>query len=384
MSNKQAVFRFELNESLYFQSGQEVADIIGASLDPEIAIQAFDDYISIRGVIELSGDYHKMEMPNTMDEPPFDMNDIHEKNFMEKVTEKKESVVAFTHRFPVEISVPSYRVKDTEEVTVQITSFDYEIPNHYQMNLKASIEIGGINEETDQANDDSMYSASDETINMDAEDEKEGDLPSDVETEQEDVHEEATPEEKHEETEEEEPAAEEIQESSEKLDNTASNQEHLEETSSSKEEDINESEMEDDEVKTEQKKKKKSQTLADFFNKGEQKSTDVNEETEDVWYEDESSANELTDNEETIKTNETSRENEQNKMPILSLSKVFKRDHEDEYTKMRLCIVQDRDTIASIAERYEITSKQLTLMNHLTDESIMEGQILYIPEKVQK
>ena len=59
--SENSVFRFELNESLYFEKGQEVAEIMGISLEPEISIQEFSDYVSIRGVVELQGSYQKNE-----------------------------------------------------------------------------------------------------------------------------------------------------------------------------------------------------------------------------------------------------------------------------------------------------------------------------------
>src|SRR5699024_2017434 len=51
------------------------------------------------------------------------------------------------HQFPVEISIPSYRVQDFNEITVSIESFDYEIPEENQLKLNAAIDIHGINME---------------------------------------------------------------------------------------------------------------------------------------------------------------------------------------------------------------------------------------------
>lgn len=59
LSADQSVFSFELNETLYFEKGQEIEELRGISLEPEITIQTNEDYISIRGVIELTGNYKK-------------------------------------------------------------------------------------------------------------------------------------------------------------------------------------------------------------------------------------------------------------------------------------------------------------------------------------
>lgn len=395
MSSKQSLFHFELNESLYFQSGQEVADVIGASLDPEIAIQAFQDYISIRGVIELSGDYHKADLTSPLDEPPFNTNDVHDKNFMGKVVNKSDSQATFTHRFPVEISVPSYRVNDMEEVTVQVTSFDYEIPNHYQINVTATIEIGGINEEDSSANDEPSEPSSENTFdenntaakNVQENDEITPNAENEPEEWQADVlsgeeemdHENNVVEEKPEEPKDAE------EEKLETTDYNEASEENETETLSPEEENVTDTEVQED-TKSEQKKKKKSQTLEDFFSKEEPKNTESQEESDDTLIE-ENDTDETANLEEydgKIKTNETIREDEQSNTPILSLSEIFGRHHEEEYSKMRLCIVQDADTITKIAERYDTTSNQIMLKNHLTDESIEVGQILSIPEKAQK
>ncbi len=63
------------------------------------------------------------------------------------------------------------------------------------------------------------------------------------------------------------------------------------------------------------------------------------------------------------------------------LADMFRSDEEEQYAKMRLCIVQETDTVESIAERYDITALQLLKQNRLEDESLQEGQLLYIPQK---
>lgn len=49
---------------------------------------------------------------------------------------------------------------------------------------------------------------------------------------------------------------------------------------------------------------------------------------------------------------------------------------------MRLCIVQENDTIDTIAERFAISPLQLIKHNQLEEElEVNEGQLLYIPSK---
>src|SRR5690625_1468999 len=126
------------------------------SLDPEITIQPFSDYVSIRGVIELHGEYQKTlgRGEGGREADRFDM--YHSYRYVESVTDTLEGGATFSHQFPVEISIPSYRVQDFNEITVSIESFDYEIPEENQLKLNAAIDIHGINMEN--ANETSRQS----------------------------------------------------------------------------------------------------------------------------------------------------------------------------------------------------------------------------------
>ncbi|WP_054956388.1 LysM peptidoglycan-binding domain-containing protein [Paenibacillus dakarensis] len=55
------------------------------------------------------------------------------------------------------------------------------------------------------------------------------------------------------------------------------------------------------------------------------------------------------------------------------------RQEETPFRKVRLCIVQREETIDAIAERYQLSPRELLLYNRLSEQSIEEGQVLYIP-----
>ena len=65
--DKQSYLRFSLEESVWFQKGQEVDELISISLDPDITIQESDQYITIKGSLELTGEYNR--------EPSFEIDD---------------------------------------------------------------------------------------------------------------------------------------------------------------------------------------------------------------------------------------------------------------------------------------------------------------------
>ncbi|MCF2719179.1 LysM peptidoglycan-binding domain-containing protein [Paenibacillus sp. UKAQ_18] len=46
---------------------------------------------------------------------------------------------------------------------------------------------------------------------------------------------------------------------------------------------------------------------------------------------------------------------------------------------MRLCIVQREDTLETIADRYQLSTRELQLYNRLAEHHVEEGQVLYIP-----
>ncbi|WP_052703024.1 LysM peptidoglycan-binding domain-containing protein [Paenibacillus beijingensis] len=52
---------------------------------------------------------------------------------------------------------------------------------------------------------------------------------------------------------------------------------------------------------------------------------------------------------------------------------------EDEFRKVRLCIVQREETLDQIAERYQLNPREIALYNRLSNQSVAQGQVLYIP-----
>ncbi|QKS71873.1 LysM peptidoglycan-binding domain-containing protein [Paenalkalicoccus suaedae] len=55
------------------------------------------------------------------------------------------------------------------------------------------------------------------------------------------------------------------------------------------------------------------------------------------------------------------------------------RNEEEASASMRICIVQEGDTLHSIASHYELTTTQLMRTNRLTDEKVEPGQLISIP-----
>jgi stage VI sporulation protein D len=334
LANEQSVFRFDLNDSLYFEKGQEVAEIMGISLDPEISIQEFADYISIRGVVELQGSYQKLVQVEEEEEDDSYFETYDSRRYMERVTDTSYGGAEFMHRFPVEITVPSYRVENLNDVLVTIAEFDYELPEPDHLYLRSTIEIHGINNQIEEVEEDEEDSESfvkeleEESISVRGSDDT---FEFEVKTEIESSSYEASPE--------------------------------LKEVIPVEQDE----EMESDRWKF----MKETKTFEEFFKK---KETEI--EVEEALLE-ESSSNE--DESESSSKSE-SHESREGNADLTYLSDMF-RNSEEEYIKLKLCIVQDRDTLETLAEKYETSTVQIRSYNRLEADDVTEGQLLYIPLK---
>ncbi|WP_318508171.1 LysM peptidoglycan-binding domain-containing protein [Bacillus sp. T3] len=70
------------------------------------------------------------------------------------------------------------------------------------------------------------------------------------------------------------------------------------------------------------------------------------------------------------------------KKKSMSIAEFLGRKSENELqAKLKVCIVQQGDTLDSISERYALPIQQILRVNHLeANQDVYEGQVLYIPE----
>lgn len=304
MKHADNVISFDVNEVLYFEKGQEIAEMLSISLEPEVSIQSYDHYIQVRGLILLQGEYIKAEENDT------DKNEVQEvTGYIEKVIDTSESEAQFIHRFPVEISVPPNRVTNLEDVTVTIDSFDYELPEMGKLKIKSSVHINGIK--------------SDELV----EKEKQA-----IKTEQKNK-----------------------------------------ETAKTKEDEII-----PETIQATTKLQHKEEPII-------QKETEQHtaQEGEEIEVIKEAVDQNVEDTEIDIQLNESKEEEEEEVKDVRFLTDLFGGDEEG-FTKMRIYIAQEEDSIESIAKRYKISALQLIKDNHLSGENIEAGQLLHLPAKPAK
>lgn len=407
-------FIFELEESLFFEKGQEVEELRGISIEPEITIESLDNYISIHGNLELQGEYQKVNGEEEGEEI-FDFDQIQAKRYVESIREVN-GLYVFTHKFPVDISVPPHRVNKIEDVTVQIESFDYDLLGADSLKITAAVEIQGILQ-------DEAYRPSEENWETaEADQEQVGDtfsfeieLPEEALTrnEQTILEDQKKLEELLASEEEIKPEVEPILEESPSEEALIRNEQTISKDQKKMEEllTLQESHSEEEPEDDPDRWKVKSQPLSEYFeslSKGkaseddseeeeqveevleaeedmemteEKPGWDVADESEVIDYIEDTFYPDTPREEEILVAEETKKEEERTESESL-LSQIFREADEDHYAKMRLCIVQENDTIDTIAERFAISPLQLIKHNQLEEElEVNEGQLLYIPSK---
>jgi stage VI sporulation protein D len=310
-ADHQTSLRFSLKESVWFQKGQEVAELLSISLDPDIVIQERDYEVVVKGELQLTGEYIAEQVENAS----FSLRELSPVRTVDSVYTREDGINELTHHFPLEVSIPRSRVKEINDLYVTIESFDYEIPERDCLQLIADISIGGLCEEVREVEEEEELqdiSEQEDYYNPPVLSRAEPEELEDSEEPEEDIF---------------EPFQLEVRKQSI-----------------------------DEEIQEEKEEQEHIVPQIELFSRVE------------AVIEEEGTA-------ERQEEFEYSNRDEN----ALYLTKLFTKERDDEFTKMRMYFVQEGDTIDSIAERYDITVQQLTRINNLDDIYVSEGKILYIP-----
>ncbi|MDQ1001318.1 stage VI sporulation protein D [Neobacillus niacini] len=357
----QSCLRFSLEESLWFRKGQEVDELVSISLDPDITIQENDQYVTIRGSLELTGEY-RIDQESTVDEE----ENVPNQKYVERVDPQEEGICEFSHRFPVDITIPNNRIQSIYDIDVIVESFDYSIPERSCLKLSAELTISGLYDSTQQEEEEVVVEEEEfEVLHR-----YQAEVPrEEEEAEQEENQFEDTflfeaearkqPEEEkveafpkfptftyQEPEEEEEPqqpkqpvvfeharseASEPVQEIEEIVEEAPAPAQEVEEPAEAKEPVLEESSSSPEAPPKQAKKKatkKKTMTLTEFF--------------------------------------------------------ARKEDSSDQ-ARLKVCIVQKGDTLDSLADRYSVSVPNLLRYNNLEpNQDVFEGQVLYVPVALAK
>jgi stage VI sporulation protein D len=142
LTNDQSYLRFSLEESVWFQKGQEVGELFSLAIDPNVTIVENDQYINIKGWLELTGEYRGSSISQV-----WETGDISPNSFqrtIQNVERDDQGFCTFKHAFPVDISIPANRISSLDEVNVMIQTFDYTMPENNCLKLSADLCITGI------------------------------------------------------------------------------------------------------------------------------------------------------------------------------------------------------------------------------------------------
>ena len=133
--------QFSVEESICFKKGQEVSELLSISLDPDIRVQEVNDYVSIIGSLELTGEYNIDQNKHT--------EEIYtDKRFVEQVRKREDGSAELTHCFPVDITIPKNKVSHLQDVFVFIDAFDYQLTDSRILTIQADLAIEGLLDDT--------------------------------------------------------------------------------------------------------------------------------------------------------------------------------------------------------------------------------------------
>lgn len=229
---------------------------------------------------------------------------------------------------PVEITLPADRAK-LKHISAEIESFDYQVLSPFELQIDAILLIDGLIPEEDGEESEEKIEAKVPTFSGS----------------------EAIMETKNQ-----------LQTSQDEKLSVSNQQESLDEIESTS--------TEEDPSKLPERESKDEQQLSD--------------ESTDEYKEDIRQPEMMVTEEETGETDEQkslAMEEEELDQTRDDWAKWLLRGNEENFTSMRMVIVQENDSVQKLAERYDISPSQIRQVNDLEDRELEKGEILYIPQR---
>ncbi|WP_064092521.1 stage VI sporulation protein D [Rossellomorea aquimaris] len=382
---QQSCLRFSLEESIWFKKGQEVEELLSISLDPHITIQEQEQYVLIRGSLDLSGEYLPTS-PRDEDEEDFEASG----KFVQTVEKREKGEYEFVHCFPVDVTIPKNRIANLSEIDVYVESFDYVVPENACIKLNADLTITGIyGEQQTQLPVEAEYSGEEiyEPLHRSVSPVLEA-AEEDVETEDEneEVYEYEEYEEEDRDEIEENPQAENDEYEAFSLQGRTQSTSQDEEIPVEIQYDLlGHSQLEDNQYRKENVFQLPEHELSESSEEQEQTPSSYSPppKVQEVEMEEESSSSMEEEVEEESSEEQTEKKKKvkgKKKNEAISLTDFFARKEEERAAKLRVCIVQEGETLDAIADKYDLTIPQILRVNHLeANQDVYGGQVLYIP-----
>ncbi|GEN45815.1 stage VI sporulation protein D [Alkalibacillus haloalkaliphilus] len=374
MSNyEQVPYQFEVRENINFKRGEEIDDLYSIAIDPDVKVIHESNYVQIRGVLVVRGDYqttnYDQESQYIVDDEDF--------NTVQQVRTLDNGFMEFQYPIPIDITIPHNRIRTDDHIQVVIDYFDYELPESKTLKVYSNVRLDGTE----------MVEVAEERY-----DEEEAD--SDFELKEFPTMQEHDGDHGHE------------------PDYEYKNHDHEEYYDDDETNDEPEASADEGEEKGRDLwKKKESQSLHDFFNKKDNKvDEDTTSSVEEVnvspmpeeadgdadaddnhdYYDhhdgdtdtdtDTDTIAEADDAEEKVEQKESKA-----KKGLSYLSKFFREDEEKGTVQMRMRFVQEDDTLESIANYYQVSVSKLERLNGLeAGDTLSAGDVIYVPGNVKQ
>ncbi|WP_273850956.1 stage VI sporulation protein D [Guptibacillus spartinae] len=330
---------FSVEEQVWLKKGQEVEEVLSISLDPEISIEEYEDYVAVKGCLYLTGEY--LQRDQNGEEV---MNEDSPYRSIHEVHVREDGTASMGHRFPVDITIPASRVRSLEDIFVTVDTFDYTLVDENCLQLKADISISGIQGDLnrEEIDSDSSEVYEDEESEYDQE---ENVWENDIKY---------------------------VDHQEESLEQTS----HLRSPQVDMRAQLTQFEV-DYSSEEEEVQEAYQEPTYDFLRRMAHQidgSTEYN--NQPIVEETRSSHNEYVDYEE-VESYEEEKQAPREENALYLTSMLTK--EEEQFSRMKMCIIQPGDSLTEIAERYRVLPSHLARVNRLEEEEVKEGQILYIP-----
>ncbi|SHN08113.1 stage VI sporulation protein D [Gracilibacillus kekensis] len=134
----QEAFTFNIHEAIAFDKEQQIKEMLGIGLEPVISMEEIGNTLSIRGVMELKGEYIKTNNPSDTEQRNT------EATYVERVESLSDEVNEFFHKFLIDVSVPMERIASLDDVSIEVEHFDYSLDMTDEMVIEATLVVHGI------------------------------------------------------------------------------------------------------------------------------------------------------------------------------------------------------------------------------------------------
>ncbi|WP_158640016.1 stage VI sporulation protein D [Halalkalibacter nanhaiisediminis] len=135
---------FSIEESVWLNKGQEVEEVLGMSLEPEIVIEERDQHVYIKGGLNLIGDYQPVDQAEVINTDSHSLEELVSFRSPGEIEISENGIGKIKHFFPIDVTIPISRIQNLDDVYVQVDSFDYDLPEKSCIQLTADISISGM------------------------------------------------------------------------------------------------------------------------------------------------------------------------------------------------------------------------------------------------